>query len=169
MHSKEGTKNCGCGQCLIQSQEHEDKIQKRFNILAELLYVIKRGRQGQRQMKQWHLASRKAVDIGSPLSQVLSPRPSSMSAVSTLRSTYFREKTASTRTSTISPPRWMPSAKNRPRFGTALSIQEREESANPFNSSSPTHLNVGGPMQSKGQPQQQQQHFHRHRKSCPAC
>ena len=36
-----------------------------------------------------------------------------------------------------------------------LSIQEREVSANPFNSGSLTHLSVGRPMQNKEQPQQQ--------------
>ena len=43
----------------------------------------------------------------SHLSQVASPSLSSKSAASTLRSTYLREKAVSTRTSTISRPRWM--------------------------------------------------------------
>ena len=43
-HSKEGTFYCGCGNCLIPSQEHADKIRRRIDILAELPYIVKRGR-----------------------------------------------------------------------------------------------------------------------------
>ena len=40
-HSTEGTIYCGCGWCLIPSQEHAD-------ILADPRYAVRRGKQGQR-------------------------------------------------------------------------------------------------------------------------
>ena len=62
-HSKEGTKNCGCGKCLMPSQEHEDTIRKRIDILAEPRYV-KRGRQGQRHgHEEWQHHHWKPADV----------------------------------------------------------------------------------------------------------
>ena len=42
-HSNEGSIYCGCGECLILSQEHADKFQRIIDILADPLYVVKRG------------------------------------------------------------------------------------------------------------------------------
>ena len=39
---------CGCGKCLIPSQEHTDKIKSRIDILADPLYVVERRRAGER-------------------------------------------------------------------------------------------------------------------------
>ena len=62
-HSKEGTIYCGCGKCLIPSQEHADKIKRRIDILADPLYVVKRGRQGERHgPEEWQYHHWKAVD-----------------------------------------------------------------------------------------------------------
>ena len=47
-NSKEGTIYCGCGKCLIPSQEQTDKVKSRIDILADPLYVIKRGKAGER-------------------------------------------------------------------------------------------------------------------------
>ena len=38
----------GCGKCLVPSQEHADKFQRRIDILVEPRYIVKRGRQGER-------------------------------------------------------------------------------------------------------------------------
>ena len=48
-HSKEGITYCGCGKCLIPSQEQADKIRSRIDIFADPLFEVKRGRAGERQ------------------------------------------------------------------------------------------------------------------------
>ena len=45
-HSEEGTSYCGCGKCLIPSQEHTDN-KRRIDILADPVLVVKRGRAGE--------------------------------------------------------------------------------------------------------------------------
>ena len=47
-HCRKGTIYCGCGECLIQTQEHEDRTKSRIDILADPLYVVTRGRAGER-------------------------------------------------------------------------------------------------------------------------
>ena len=62
-HSKEWTIYCGCGECLILSQEHTDEVKRIIYILAEPLYAVKRGRQGQRHgPEEWQYHHWKAVD-----------------------------------------------------------------------------------------------------------
>ena len=69
-HSKYGTIYCGCGKCLIPPNEHEEKIRKRIDILAEPLYVVKRGRQGQRHdHEEWQYHHWKAFDAAKKLQQ----------------------------------------------------------------------------------------------------
>ena len=61
-HSKEGTIYCGCGLCLIPSQEHADN-KRRTDILADPLFEVKRGKQGQRRgNEEWQHHHWKAVD-----------------------------------------------------------------------------------------------------------
>ena len=62
-HSKEGTTYCGCGKCLIPSQEHPHKFERRIDILADPLYAVKRGRAGERHgPEEWQYHHWKAVD-----------------------------------------------------------------------------------------------------------
>ena len=62
-HSKEGTSYCGCGKCLIPLQEHTDNIKRRFDILADPLLVVKRGRAGELHGPQeWQYHHWKVVD-----------------------------------------------------------------------------------------------------------
>ena len=62
-HSQDGTIYCGCGKCLIPSEEHFDKIQSRIDIFADPLLVVKRGKAGERHgLEEWQYHHWKATD-----------------------------------------------------------------------------------------------------------
>ena len=62
-NSKEGANYCGCGECLILSQEHTDKIKRRIDFHADPLFVVERRKTGERHgPEEWQYHHWKAVD-----------------------------------------------------------------------------------------------------------